>query len=73
MKESITIDYDGKQMPADIYRPGDGGQHGAMILSPGAPPLAPDDPRLLRLAGDVARAGFVMLVPFSPDLNDEMI
>jgi len=73
VKESITIDYDGKQMPADIYRPGGGGQHGAMILSPGAPPLAPDDSRLLRLAGDVSRAGFVMLVPFSPDLNDEMI
>ncbi len=73
VKESITIDYDGKEMPCDIYRPGDGARHGAMILSPGAPPLAPDDSRLIRLAGDVARAGFVMLVPFSPDLNDEMI
>jgi dienelactone hydrolase len=73
VKESITIHYGSKEMPADIYRPGGGGQHGAMILSPGAPPLAPDDPRLLRLAGDVARAGFVMLVPFSPDLDDEMI
>ena len=59
-------------MPVDIYRPGDGGKHGAMILSPGAPPLEPDDSRLTRLAGDVARAGFVMLIPYSPDLENEI-
>ncbi len=74
--EQATIRYgDNNQysMPIDIYRPGDGKPHGAMILSPGAPPLEPDDPRLIRLSGDIARAGFVMLVPFSPDLEDEMI
>ncbi|MGD0765564.1 MAG: hypothetical protein ABR978_04590 [Dehalococcoidia bacterium] len=71
--EHITLNYGSYQMPADVYRPGSGGQHGAMILSPGAPPLEPDDSRLVRLAGDVSRAGFVMLVPFSPDLEDEMI
>ena len=71
--EHITLNYGSYQMPADIYRPGSGGQHGAMILSPGAPPLEPDDSRLVRLAGDVSRAGFVMLVPYSPDLEDEMI
>jgi pimeloyl-ACP methyl ester carboxylesterase len=71
--EHITLTYGDHQMPADIYRPADGKQHGAVILSPGAPPLEPDDSRLVRLAGDVARAGFVMLVPFSPDLEDELI
>jgi len=71
--EHITLTYGGRQMPADIYRPPDGEQHGAVILSPGAPPLEPDDSRLVRLAGDVARAGFVMLVPFSPDLEEELI
>jgi len=71
--EHITLTYGGREMPADIYRPADGKQHGAVIMSPGAPPLEPDDSRLVRLAGDVARAGFVMLVPFSPDLEEEII
>jgi pimeloyl-ACP methyl ester carboxylesterase len=71
--EHITLTYGDRTMPADIYRPADGKRHGAAILSPGAPPLEPDDSRLIRLAGDVARAGFVMLVPFSPDLEDEII
>ena len=71
--EQTIIQYGAYSMPADIYRPGDGKPHGAMILSPGAPPLEPDDSRLTRLAGDIARAGFVMLVPFSPDLENEMI
>jgi dienelactone hydrolase len=74
IREQALIPYDGQYwMPVDIYRPGDGKAHGAMILSPGAPPLEPDDSRLTRLAGDVARAGFVMLIPFSPDLENEMI
>ncbi|HUS83086.1 MAG TPA: hypothetical protein VM013_07550 [Dehalococcoidia bacterium] len=73
VRERTIIQYDSRFVPVDIYRPGDEGQHGAMILSPGAPPLEPDDPRLTRLAGDVARAGFVMLVAFSPDLEAEMI
>jgi len=73
VREQTTIQYGSRFMPVDIYRPGDDKPHGVMILSPGAPPLEPDDSRLIRLAGDVARAGFVMLIPFSPDLEDEMI
>ncbi len=73
IKERITLTYGSYHMPADVYRPADGGRHGAMILSPGAPPLEPDDSRLIRLAGDVARAGLVMLVPYSPDLEEEVI
>ena len=73
IRERTIIQYDSRFVPIDIYRPGDDGRHGAMILSPGAPPLEPDDPRLTRLAGDVARAGFVMLIAFSPDLEAEMI
>ena len=71
--ERITLTYGDRTMPADVYRPPDGKQHGAIILSPGAPPLEPDDSRLVRLAGDVARAGLVMLVPYSPDLEEELI
>ena len=74
IKEQITLQYDdGRVLAAEVYRPGDGKAHGAMILSPGAPPLEPDDSRLIRLASDVARAGFVMLIPYSSDLEAEII
>ncbi len=73
VRERITLHYaDGKSMPADLYRPPHG-QHGAMVFVMGAPPLEPDDSRLERLADSVARAGYVMLVPFSPDLEREFI
>jgi acetyl esterase/lipase len=39
----------------------------------GAPPLDLDDDRLVRIAEDSARAGVVMLVPFSERLDEERI
>jgi acetyl esterase/lipase len=39
----------------------------------GAPPLEPDDSRLVRLADSAARAGYIMFIPFSPDLENEFI
>jgi acetyl esterase/lipase len=73
IRERVTIRYaGGKSMPADVYRPPHG-RHGAIVFVMGAPPLEPDDSRLVRLADSVARAGFVMFVPFSPDLEREFI
>jgi acetyl esterase/lipase len=73
VRERVTLHYaDGKTMPADLYRPPHG-RHGAIIFVMGAPPLEPDDSRLVRLADSAARAGFIMLVPFSPDLEREFI
>ncbi len=73
IRERITLHYaDGKTMPADLYRPPHG-SHGAIIFVMGAPPLEPDDSRLIRLADSTARAGYAMLIPFSPDLESEFI
>jgi len=73
VRERVTLHYaGGKSMPADIYRPPHG-RHGAIIFVMGAPPLEPDDSRLVRLADSTARAGYVMIVPFSPDLENELI
>jgi len=73
VRERITLHYaDGKTMPADIYRPPHG-RHGAIVFVMGAPPLEPDDSRLIRLADSTARAGYVMIIPFSPDLENELI
>ena len=73
VRERITLHYaDGKTMPADLYRPPHG-SHGAIVFVMGAPPLEPDDSRLERLADSTARAGYAMLIPFSPDLEREFI
>lgn len=73
IRERVTVRYaGGKSMPADVYRPPHG-RRGAIIFVMGAPPLEPDDSRLVRLADSAARAGFVMFVPFSPDLDNELI
>lgn len=72
--EHAQVQYgSGSSIPVDIYRPGRGTAHGAVVFSMGAPPLEPDDRRLEKLAEDAARAGIVMVIPFSPRLEDEDI
>ncbi len=71
--ERTFIDYEGGRILADIYRPPDNGGHAGLIFSMGAPPLYLDDPRLVKLAEDLARAGLVVVVPFSARLDEEMI
>lgn len=73
IREPMTIDYGSGRIAADVYRPADGGRHAAIVFSMGAPPLDRDDSRLVKLAEDVARAGVVMLVPFSTRLDAELI
>jgi acetyl esterase/lipase len=73
IRERVTISYaGGKSMPCDVYRPPHG-RHGAIVFVMGAPPLEPDDSRLVRLADSAARAGYVMFIPFSPDLENDFI
>jgi len=77
--ERVTIEYESRNGPrrieADVYRPAgdpeDG--HRAVVFSMGAPPLDLDNKRLVRVAEDSARAGVVMVVPFSERLDEERI
>lgn len=71
--ERVRIPYPGGSIVADVYRPPDRDRHAAIIFSMGAPPLDLDDPRLVKLAEDAARAGLVMVVPFSERLDAERI
>lgn len=71
--EREYIDYGSGGIVADVYRPPDDERHAAVIFSMGAPPLDLDDARLVRLAEDTARAGLVMVVPFSRRLDAELI
>ena len=76
-RERVTISYDSRNGPrtieADIYTPAHGDTHRGVVFSMGARPLELDDKRLIRIAEDSARAGVVMLVPFSERLDDERI
>jgi acetyl esterase/lipase len=76
-RERITIEYESRDGPrsieADLYVPAGGGRHPGVVFSMGAPPLELDNKRLRRIAEDSARAGAVMLVPFSERLDDHEI
>lgn len=76
-RERVTIDYMSREGPrsieADLYIPASGGARAGAVFSMGAPPLELDDKRLIRIAEDFARAGVVMLVPFSERLDDHEI
>lgn len=73
-RERVTIEYESRNGPrtieADLYLPASGSGHQGIVFSMGAPPLDLDDKRLIRIAEDGARAGVVMLVPFSERLDD---
>ena len=71
--ERTVIEYDSGSILADIYRPAGDEPQAAVIFSMGAPPLDLDDHRLVKLAEDAARAGLVMVVPFSARLDAELI
>jgi len=51
------------ELHADLYLPGRGGRHGALVLVPGFAELGKDDPRVVWLARLLARIGFAVLAP----------
>lgn len=71
--EEVRYTDGSRELVADLYRPGDGGRHAALLLSLGVHPVARDDPALVRLANGLARDAFVVLVPESPDLRADRI
>jgi len=74
IKEEVTFYYGAQEVVADIYRPADGGRHGAVVVVIGAAPQARTDPRAVRLARNAARAGVVMMIPeLKHLLRDEMV
>lgn len=55
-----------------IYRPARG-RHPAVIVSLGVSPAPPDDPRVVRLMGGLARAGLVAVLVQSSALDHDLI
>jgi acetyl esterase/lipase len=74
IKEEVTFSYGSQEVAADLYRPSEGGRHGAVVVVIGAAPRARTDPRAVRLATSAARAGIVVMIPdLKHLLRDEMV
>ena len=77
-RERITLQYESREgtrsIVADLYTPaGDATGRRGIVFSMGSRPLPLDDERLVRIAEDTARAGVVILVPFSERLDEMRI
>ena len=53
--------------------PGGDGSVPGIVLLLGADPAPPDDPRVVRLTDGLARLGFAVLLPLSPDLDADRV
>lgn len=73
IKEEARYSDGARTLVADVVRPDWPGRHSAMILSLGVHPVPRDDPALLQLAEGLARNGFVVMIPDSPDLRADRI
>lgn len=57
------------ELRADLYLPGREGKHGGLVMVPGFTEFGKDDARVVWLARNLARIGFVVLVPDLPGLR----
>ena len=60
---TVTVPGRNRTVRADLYRPAKKGKHFPLLLVHGVNPTGKDDAQLVLLAKDLARAGFLVLVP----------
>ena len=58
---------------ADLYVPAAGGRHGAVLLFLGVNPAGKDDERVVNLAKGLARAGLVVMIPWSDRMTQKRV
>ncbi len=58
---------------ADIYRLPGGGKRAAVLLFLGVNPAGRDDPRVVNLGNALARAGFVVMIPWSETMTQRRL
>ncbi|MCC7372926.1 MAG: hypothetical protein IT306_31220 [Chloroflexi bacterium] len=73
LRERVAFAYPVGTVEADIYSPGRGGPHGAIVLLLGARPVDHDEPPLVRFAEGMSRTGLVVMVPVSSGLSEGRI
>src|SRR5688572_2281465 len=67
--EEYSYDFSAGHVDADIYYPGRGERHGALILLLGAVGFPRRDPTLVRFADGLSRSGAVVMIPESTTLQ----
>jgi dienelactone hydrolase len=63
MRTKVTVPSRGRAIHADLYRPAKKGKQFPLLLVHGVNPTGKDDGQLVLLANNLARAGFLVLVP----------
>lgn len=58
---------------ADLYLPGEGSNHGAILLFLGVNPAGRDDSRVVDLGNALARSGVVTMIPWSDTMTQNRI
>lgn len=58
---------------ANLYQPPGKGKHAAVLLFLGVNPAGRDDPRVVGLANGLARAGMIVMVPWSESMTKKRI
>ena len=58
---------------ADLYVPPGRGKHGAVLLFLGVNPAGKDDERVVNLANGLARAGLVVMIPWSDRMTQKRV
>lgn len=72
-REEFSFQYPVGAVEGDIYSPGRGGRHGAIILLLGARPVDRNEPPLVRFAEGLSRTGLVVMVPVASGLAEGRI
>src|SRR5437764_7912659 len=67
--EEYNYDFSVGHVDSDVYLPAAGGRHGALILLLGAVGYPRRDPALVRFADGLSRAGAVVMIPESRNLQ----
>jgi pimeloyl-ACP methyl ester carboxylesterase len=72
-REPFAFDYPVGTVEGDVYSPGRGGRHGAIVVLLGARPVDRNEAPLVRFAEGLSRAGLVVMVPISSGLSSGRI
>ena len=73
VREPVSFPLRGGEGAADIYRIPDNKRRAGVLIFLGVNPAPRDDDRVVNLGNGLARAGFVVMIPWSPSMIEERI
>ena len=73
VRESVTFPLSDGESEADIYRIPDGKKRAGVLVFLGVNPAPRNDSRVVNLGKGLARAGFVVMMPWSPSMLEKRV